>query len=330
MTEHLLLANGREQTAGLDATIQRIYVFHHTLLLSMLVAVGTHQVISQTSNRSSALVNRMLKALPLGDIDQSNTHRTRRAVLDETLLSKARRPSRQGSSVQSRLPTSRPGYWRIGQAVLGAVLIGLLFDVRVTVGDGGKGRFVLLTVFVLLFPFLLPALLFFISLMLVPKLRPILRVVIFPVLLVVLWCSYAGAGRQLVASWREARRERDLMPGPLIQHRRRRRASRASSTDVPAEVLTMVQEHCITARVEENDAAHLDPCIICTDGYRPGQNTIRLPCLHAFHQDCCVRWLRQPRDDSALRCPQCNVDLWAVGTQVQRLASGEDIEPGTP
>ncbi|CAH8576806.1 unnamed protein product [Schistosoma haematobium] len=35
----------------------------------------------------------------------------------------------------------------------------------------------------------------------------------------------------------------------------------------------------------------LDQCVICMEKYCIGDEVIRLPCFHAFHDDCFVDWI---------------------------------------
>eukprot|EP00747_Dinoflagellata_sp_TGD_P047753 gnl/TRDRNA2_/TRDRNA2_145194_c0_seq1.p1 gnl/TRDRNA2_/TRDRNA2_145194_c0~~gnl/TRDRNA2_/TRDRNA2_145194_c0_seq1.p1 ORF type:complete len:340 (-),score=24.80 gnl/TRDRNA2_/TRDRNA2_145194_c0_seq1:25-1044(-) len=94
----------------------------------------------------------------------------------------------------------------------------------------------------------------------------------------------------------------------------------APGPDVPSRIRDLVRERCITATVTEDDAARNKSCLICTDAYSAGEKLIRLPCLDAFHHHCCIRWFIQSRDDgSALRCPQCNLNLQQVAKQSRSI-----------
>ncbi|CAH8547733.1 unnamed protein product [Schistosoma intercalatum] len=44
----------------------------------------------------------------------------------------------------------------------------------------------------------------------------------------------------------------------------------------------------------------LDQCVICMEKYCIGDEVIRLPCFHAFHDDCFVDWILE-----CLDCPIC-------------------------
>ncbi|CAI2729490.1 unnamed protein product [Schistosoma spindalis] len=48
------------------------------------------------------------------------------------------------------------------------------------------------------------------------------------------------------------------------------------------------------------DVKILDQCIICMEKYCIGDEVIRLPCFHAFHDDCFVDWILE-----CLDCPIC-------------------------
>lgn len=46
-----------------------------------------------------------------------------------------------------------------------------------------------------------------------------------------------------------------------------------------------------------------EPCVICTENCKEGEEVITLHCLHAFHKDCIVKWLKKSRI-----CPICRID----------------------
>ncbi|PRQ35851.1 putative transcription factor C2H2 family [Rosa chinensis] len=41
-------------------------------------------------------------------------------------------------------------------------------------------------------------------------------------------------------------------------------------------------------------------CVICMDDFNVGRDASRLPCLHIFHRNCIVDWLRRNHN-----CPIC-------------------------
>lgn len=47
-----------------------------------------------------------------------------------------------------------------------------------------------------------------------------------------------------------------------------------------------------------------EPCAICHVGYQAGENQMRLPCFHHFHEACLRQWFH-----SSSTCPICKTDL---------------------
>jgi hypothetical protein len=45
-------------------------------------------------------------------------------------------------------------------------------------------------------------------------------------------------------------------------------------------------------------------CVICQDGYPRGSTVTLMPCLHAFHRECLLTWLRVRNS-----CPTCRYQL---------------------
>lgn len=45
-------------------------------------------------------------------------------------------------------------------------------------------------------------------------------------------------------------------------------------------------------------------CVVCLEAVCSGQQVARLPCAHAFHHPCIVRWLARSR-----QCPYCRTEL---------------------
>lgn len=56
--------------------------------------------------------------------------------------------------------------------------------------------------------------------------------------------------------------------------------------------------------VEKGIEAELPQCSICLCEYEDGENIVRLPCNHVYHEDCVMSWT-----SSHVRCPLCNFDL---------------------
>jgi hypothetical protein len=47
-------------------------------------------------------------------------------------------------------------------------------------------------------------------------------------------------------------------------------------------------------------------CAICSQDKRDGDLVVRLPCLHTYHSDCAVPWLKMKT-----LCPTCKYDVKA-------------------
>ena len=89
---------------------------------------------------------------------------------------------------------------------------------------------------------------------------------------------------------------------------------------VPAEVEENVTNLCVRC-VLESDGNLQNDCF-CRGHLEPGDNIIRLPCLHTYHDSCILRWfstntIDEVTDDVtferlSMKCPCCNVAITAM------------------
>lgn len=72
----------------------------------------------------------------------------------------------------------------------------------------------------------------------------------------------------------------------------------------------LIKPLCQTYRV---DRSLVDTCAICLEGLARGESAWRLPCLHAFHEICMVRYLAGRR--VAPTCPMCRYEVKQCAAQ---------------
>ena len=57
-------------------------------------------------------------------------------------------------------------------------------------------------------------------------------------------------------------------------------------------------------RTDDKDCESHDCCSICIESFSLGENLVRTPCNHVFHEHCLSRWL-----DTRDTCPVCRHDI---------------------
>jgi len=75
----------------------------------------------------------------------------------------------------------------------------------------------------------------------------------------------------------------------------------------------VLQPLCSIYRVGESSGASCDACCpICLETLQEGEAAWRLPCTHAFHEVCMIRFLKVRRANTA--CPVCRCDIKKVAS----------------
>lgn len=78
---------------------------------------------------------------------------------------------------------------------------------------------------------------------------------------------------------------------------------------------TLLPEHMLKSRFAEptdDDADELEDCTFCQNDVTTGAVVTVLPCLHVFHHDCIVSWLRVHSF-----CPNCKLELTSENLSIQ-------------
>jgi hypothetical protein len=61
------------------------------------------------------------------------------------------------------------------------------------------------------------------------------------------------------------------------------------------------------AKTHEDDEPH---CSICLGEYEEGEELVKLPCSHIYHDECISSWC-----SNHIRCPLCNANLETEGQE---------------
>ena len=86
---------------------------------------------------------------------------------------------------------------------------------------------------------------------------------------------------------------------------------------VPESLLYMLPTHVHTSALPGSPKEDGEPdCVVCREAFQPGQSVTRLPCLHAYHTDCIVPWLR-----TSTKCPMCRSDVIEGARKMHELAA---------
>jgi hypothetical protein len=75
--------------------------------------------------------------------------------------------------------------------------------------------------------------------------------------------------------------------------------------DVPrALLLACMHAGEAAAAVPPTTVRHVECCSVCMEDFAAREDTVRLPCSHAFHRDCISPWFHK-----ATTCPMCRHDI---------------------
>jgi len=99
----------------------------------------------------------------------------------------------------------------------------------------------------------------------------------------------------------------------------------STSREVPGEILRIPE----VSRVRHGEFDHKDVCYICLEEYTDGDFIARLPCYHAFHAQCCGKWLSN-HVTCPLRCPGAVAPpVWCQGRAMLDAKSDSDLHHAT-
>lgn len=65
-----------------------------------------------------------------------------------------------------------------------------------------------------------------------------------------------------------------------------------------------VRDYLMDTNITEHMLSTQPSCPVCTSDFMLNEPAVLLPCLHVFHEECVVLWLREKHN-----CPVCRLDL---------------------